>query len=188
MVHRRRAGGIRSRHWHDQRMTGQRPLHVAVVGPGDGATQAEEVLAKDVGRALAGAGAVLLCGGLGGVMAAACAGAAELGGTTVGLLPGPDRAAGNPHLTVALATGLGELRNGLLVRCADVVLAVGGSWGTLSEVALARRTGVPVVAVGGWQVRAPGQEPQPVGVEAGSAAEAVARAMQLAADGSRAEP
>lgn len=161
-------------------MKEKRAVHIAVVGPGDGANPAETALATDVGRGLAEAGAVLLCGGLGGVMAAACAGARERGGITVGLLPGPDRAAGNPHLTVSLPTGLGELRNGLLVRCADVVLAVGGSWGTLSEVALARRTGVPVVSLGGWQVRPPGREPQPVGVEARSADEAVARAMQLA--------
>jgi uncharacterized protein (TIGR00725 family) len=90
----------------------------------------------------------VLTGGLGGVMAAATEGAADAGGLTVALQPGTSR---EPSAaTVVLPTGLGELRNGLLVRCADAVVAVGGSWGTLSEIALARRTGVPVVAIGGW--------------------------------------
>jgi hypothetical protein len=73
----------------------------------------------------------------------------------VGLLPGTDRAAANRWVTVAIPTGLGELRNGLVVRAADAVVAVGGSWGTLSEVALALRTGVPVVALGFWELPAP---------------------------------
>jgi uncharacterized protein (TIGR00725 family) len=86
------------------------------------------------------------------VMGAATSAAASVGGVTVGLLPGSDRAAAHPSLTIALPTGLGELRNALVVRSADAVLAIGGSWGTLSEVALAMRTGVPVVSVGGWSV------------------------------------
>jgi hypothetical protein len=93
----------------------------------------------------------VLTGGLGGVMAAATEGAAAAGGLTVALLPGTDRS-GSPA-TVVIPTGLGELRNGLLVRAADAVIAVGGSWGTLSEIALAMRTGVPVVCLGGWDVR-----------------------------------
>jgi uncharacterized protein (TIGR00725 family) len=129
--------------------------YVAVVGPGDGATSEETELAGQVGRLLADRGVIEVCGGLGGVMAAACAGAAGRGGLTVGLLPGRDRAAGNPHLTVALPTGLGELRNGLVVGAADAVIAVGGSWGTLSEVALAMRTGKPTVVIGGWRVDRP---------------------------------
>jgi uncharacterized protein (TIGR00725 family) len=83
-------------------------------------------------------------------MAAACEGAFEHGGLTVGLLPGRDRIEANPHLSVALPTGMGELRNGLIVRACDAVIAVGGSWGTLSEIALAMRTGKPVVVIGGW--------------------------------------
>jgi uncharacterized protein (TIGR00725 family) len=155
-------------------------VHVGVVGPGDGATPTETGLARDVGRGLAEAGAIVVSGGLGGVMAAVCEGAAAAGGVTVGLLPGSDRSAGNPHLAVALTTGLGELRNGLLVRCSDVVVAVGGSWGTLSEVALARRTGVPVVCLGGWAVSRAGGAPEPVGEQATSAADAVRRALTLA--------
>lgn len=125
--------------------------YLAVVGPGD-ATAEEERDAEVVGRELALAGAVLVCGGLGGVMAAACRGASEAGGTTVGILPGPDRDAANDWVTVAIPTGLGELRNGLVIRAADAVIAVGGAYGTLSEIALALKTGVPVVGVASWEI------------------------------------
>lgn len=119
--------------------------HVGVVGPGDGATGEQEAQARQVGRLLALAGTVVVTGGLGGVMAAAARGCAEADGTSLALLPGTDRtAAGAPH-TLTVPTGLGELRNGLLVRSSDAVVAVGSSWGTLSEVALAVRTGLPVV-------------------------------------------
>jgi uncharacterized protein (TIGR00725 family) len=124
--------------------------YVAVVGPGDGATGEDVVAAYEVGRLLAEAGAIVLTGGLGGVMDAAMDGAAAAGGLTVGLLPGTDRSLSSA--TVAIPTGLGELRNALLVRAADAVIAVGGSWGTLSEIALAMRTGVPIVCLGGWNV------------------------------------
>ena len=126
-------------------------MYVAVVGPGDGASAADVTSAREVGRLLAAAGAIVLTGGLGGVMAAATEGAAEAGGMTVALLPGTDRSVSSA--SIVLPTGLGELRNALLVRAADAVIAVGGSWGTLSEIALARRTDVPVVCVGGWDVR-----------------------------------
>lgn len=127
------------------------PYCIAVIGPGEATTE-EARAAERVGHLLGTAGHTVLTGGLGGVMAAASRGAAAAGGLTVGLLPGSDRAAGNPHLTVSIPTGLGELRNGLLVRAADAVIAVGGSWGTLSEIALAVRTGVPVVVIGGWRL------------------------------------
>lgn len=132
--------------------------YVAVVGPSSASDEQHE-LAERLGAALARRGHVVVCGGGGGVMAAVSRGAAEHGGLVVGLLPGDDRRAGNRHLTVAIPTGLGELRNGLVVRAADVVVAVGGSWGTLSEVALAVRAGVPVVAVGGWRVSDGDDEP-----------------------------
>jgi uncharacterized protein (TIGR00725 family) len=125
--------------------------YVAVVGPGQ-ATRAHEQTAEDVGRLLAERGAILLCGGLGGVMAAACRGAAEASGVTVGLLPGADRAAANQWVTVAIPTGLGELRNGLLVRAADAVIAVGGGYGTLSEVALALKADKPVIGLNTWAI------------------------------------
>ena len=125
--------------------------YVAVVGPSE-SSDAEERTAEAVGRALAVAGAIVVTGGLGGVMAAACRGAAAGGGLTVGLLPGADRGAANPWVTVALPTGLGELRNGLVVRAADAVIAVGGAYGTLSEVALALKAQTPVIGLGTWAI------------------------------------
>ena len=124
---------------------------VAVVGPSK-ADAACLAAAEEAGRLLAEADAVLICGGLGGVMEAACRGATAAGGLTIGLLPGTERAEANAYVTVALATGLGEMRNALLVRCADAVIAIGGSAGALSEIALAKRTGVTVVWMLGWQI------------------------------------
>ncbi len=125
--------------------------YVAVVGPA-ATTAAQEGAAETVGELLARGGAVLVCGGLEGVMAAACRGAASAGGLSVGLLPGSDRAAANRWVGVAIATGMGELRNGLVVRAADAVVAIGGAYGTLSEVALALKTGVSVVAIESWAI------------------------------------
>jgi uncharacterized protein (TIGR00725 family) len=125
------------------------PRYVAVVGTGT-ADAAEAATAEQVGRILAERGCVVVCGGLGGVMEAVARGARGEGGTVVGLLPGTDRGDGNEHLSVAVATGLGEMRNALVVRAADVVIAVGGAYGTLSEIAFALRTGVPVVGIGSW--------------------------------------
>ena len=128
----------------------QRP-YVSVVGPGE-ASERELEVAEAVGRELAARGAVVVCGGLGGVMAAACRGAASAGGLTVGILPGADREAANAWVAVAIPTGLGEMRNALVVRCADAVVAIGGAYGTLSEIALALKTGVPVVGLGTWEI------------------------------------
>lgn len=126
--------------------------YVAVVGPGDPDDPSLLDAARKVGAALAREDAVVVCGGLGGVMEAACQGAKEAGGSTLGLLGGDDRRAANPYVDLAVPTGLGEARNALVVRSADVVVAVGGGWGTLSEVALAMRTGVPVVMLTGWAI------------------------------------
>jgi uncharacterized protein (TIGR00725 family) len=119
---------------------------LAVVGGGT-CTPAEAAWASAVGRLVAARGAVLICGGLGGVMEAAARGAKEGGGLTVGILPGNDPAAANPHIDVAIATGMGEMRNALLVRAAGAVIAIGGGWGTLSEIALARRIATPVIGL-----------------------------------------
>jgi uncharacterized protein (TIGR00725 family) len=105
-----------------------------------------------VGRLLAERGAVLVCGGLGGTMEAACRGAKQAGGTTVGLLPGGSRSDANEFVDVAIPTGLGEARNALVVRAADVVVAVGGGYGTLSEIALALKAGKRVVGLGSWEI------------------------------------
>ncbi|HEX2105557.1 MAG TPA: TIGR00725 family protein [Solirubrobacteraceae bacterium] len=121
------------------------------MGPGD-ASPAELQAAEEVGAGLAAAGAVVVTGGLGGVMEAACRGARSRDGTTLGILPGEDREAANGWVQIAIATGLGELRNGLVVRAADALVAIGGGHGTLSEVALALRIGRPVVGLGTWEV------------------------------------
>jgi uncharacterized protein (TIGR00725 family) len=130
---------------------------VAVVGSGEAAPE-EEAIAEAVGRRLAEAGYDVVCGGLGGVMAAACRGAVGAGGTTVGLLPGLDRSAANPWVKVAIPTGLGEARNTLVVRTADAVIAIGGEYGTLSEIAFALKTGVPVVGIDTWHLSRAGEE------------------------------
>jgi len=125
--------------------------YVAVVGASEASAELAQA-AEAVGRGLAAAGAVVVTGGRGGVMAAASKGAEELRGTTVGILPGYDRGEANEWVSVAIPTGLGELRNGLIIRAADVVIAVGGAYGTLSEVALALRAGVPVIGLRTWEI------------------------------------
>ena len=119
---------------------------VAVIG-GSTCTSEEAEWAGVVGRLLAEREAVLLCGGLGGVMEAAARGAKQARGLTVGILPGNDRADANPFIDVPLATGMGEMRNALIVRAAEAVIAIGGGWGTLSEIALAQRIGTPIVGL-----------------------------------------
>jgi uncharacterized protein (TIGR00725 family) len=125
--------------------------YVAVVGPGEASSQ-ELWLAEEIGAGLASLGAVVVTGGLGGVMEAACRGARSRRGRTLGILPGEDREAANGWVEIAVATGLGELRNGLVVRAADALVAVGGGHGTLSEVAFALKVGRPVIGLGTWAV------------------------------------
>ena len=130
----------------------QHPPYVAVIGPGVTDDADELALADEVGRLLARAGAVVLNGGSTGVMEAASRGAAAEGGTVVGILPGFDRSEANPHVTVALPTGMGEMRNTLIARSADVLIAVGGEFGTLSEIAFALKIGRPVVGLRTWDL------------------------------------
>ena len=127
--------------------------YVAVVGAGGDVVADVLADAEAVGAGLARRGAVLVCGGLGGVMEAACRGARSLGGVTLGILPGSERAAANAWVSIAVATGLGELRNGLVVRCADAVIAIDGEYGTLSEIALALKAGTRVVGLRSWEIR-----------------------------------
>jgi uncharacterized protein (TIGR00725 family) len=148
------------------------PPYVAVVGAGAAVDVGAEVLAaaEAVGVELARRGAVLVCGGLGGVMEAACRGARSAGGTTVGILPGASRADANAWVSVAVATGLGELRNGLVVRSADALVAVGGGHGTLSEIALALKAGKRVVGLGSWEIAGMEQATSPGGAVAAALA------------------
>lgn len=149
------------------------PFRIAVSGGGhcDARIAAQ---AEEVGRWIANAGAILVCGGLGGVMEAAARGAAQAGGTTIGVLPGARANEASRWITIPLATAMGEARNVLVVRFADAVIAIGGEWGTLSEIALAKKVGTPVVLL----------EPTlaaTLGIEiASSPAEAVRTALSLA--------
>jgi len=129
-------------------MTG-RPPQIAVCGESDPATAYADV-AFEVGRLLAQRGARVLCGGMRGVMEAVARGAKQEGGLTIGILPGDDPADANPYIDVPIATGIGFARNAILARAADGLIAIGGGWGTLSELALARRMGRPAVALQSW--------------------------------------
>lgn len=126
--------------------------------PGPGEAKA----AEEVGRRLAEAGAVVVCGGGGGAMEAVCRGAKRAGGTTVGILPGDDRSEANDFVDVAVPTGLAEGRNALVVRAADAVVAVGGAYGTLSEIALALRADIPVIGLGTWELIPPRSGARPI--------------------------
>ncbi len=112
-------------------------------------------MAETVGRVLALGGATLVCGGRGGVMEAACRGARSAGGLTVGILPGDDASAANPFVDVVIATGLGEARNAIVARAARAVVAIGGRYGTLSEIAFALKRGLPVVGINTWELATP---------------------------------
>jgi len=126
-----------------------RRLLVGVVGAGS-IDVTGAALAEEIGRRLAGSGAVLVCGGLGGVMAAACRGAAGAGGETIGLLPGSDAGSANDDVSIALPTGLGHARNVMIAQVSRVLIAVEGEYGTLSEIAIGLKLGKPVVVLGRW--------------------------------------
>jgi uncharacterized protein (TIGR00725 family) len=160
------------REWTEQTM------YIAVVGSAvcepDVAT-----IAEAVGREVAHRGHILVSGGRGGVMEAACRGAHAAGGLTVGILPGSERSAANAYVDVAIATGLGEARNALVVRTVDAVIAIHGEFGTLSEIGLALKMGKPVVGLGTWGLAAPGDRTEPI-VRADTPSQAVDLAVALA--------
>jgi hypothetical protein len=153
-------------------------MFVAVVGAGRCSAHVA-ALAEAVGRELAQRGAVLVCGGLGGVMEAACRGAKGAGGLTVGILPGTSRRDANPYVDLPIVTGMGEARNVLVVQSSQAVIAVSGEYGTLSEIAHALKLGIPVVGLSTWQLAKDGQERQAI-VRAQTAREAVEKALALA--------
>lgn len=154
-------------------------IFIAVIGGSDCSPQEAE-LAEEVGRELARHGAILICGGMGGVMAAACKGASSLGGLTVGILPGNSRQQANPHVQIPIVTGLGEARNVLVVKSAQAVIAISGKYGTLSEIAHALCTGIPVIGLNTWSLS---QNDKPVDsiIPAQNPAEAVNKALSLIA-------
>jgi hypothetical protein len=151
----------------------KRQLVVAVIGAGD-APRAVCQLAFEVGREIARRGAVLINGGLGGVMESAAAGAREEGGHTIGIIPAYDRRTANRHIEFAIATGIGEARNVVIIASADAVIALAGEGGTLAEIGFAKKFGKPIVALDSW--------PEVAGLcRADAPAEAVSLALELAA-------
>ena len=124
---------------------------IAVIGSGDCSIQ-EARMAEDVGKEIARHDAVLVCGGLGGVMEAACKGAFLAAGITIGILPGDSRRSANPYVQIPVVTNLGEARNVIVVKTAQAVIAIGGGYGTLSEIGHALKNNIPVVGLNTWQL------------------------------------
>jgi uncharacterized protein (TIGR00725 family) len=152
--------------------------YISVIGAGE-CTDEEAATAETVGRELARRGAVLVCGGKGGVMEAACKGAKSAGGLTIGILPDLDRAQANPYVDIPIVTGLGSARNSIVVLSGQAVIAIGGAYGTLSEIAFAGLYSRVVVGLGTWKAQLPGSDTLVV-IEASSPAEAVSIAIGAA--------
>jgi uncharacterized protein (TIGR00725 family) len=158
-----------------------RPTQVSVIGKGS-PDELLSPIAEEVGRRLAEAGAVVVCGGLTGVMEAVSRGTSAAGGTVIGIVPSSSLEEANAHCTHVIATGVGHARNLAVVSSGDAVIAVGGEWGTLSEIAFARELGRPVVAIQSWEVSGSGAMSGGPGVEvAADPAAAVELALRLAA-------
>ena len=152
---------------------------IAVIGGGQPSPQ-EAKLAEEVGHELARRGAILVCGGLGGVMEAACKGASSEGGTTIGILPGDNSEAANPYVQIPIVTGLGYARNIAVVKSAQAVIAIGGNYGTLSEISHALQSGIPVVGLNTWSLSRNGQQDKSI-IPVQTTIEAVNKALDLAA-------
>ena len=152
---------------------------IAVIGGGQ-CSKEEAQLAEEVGRELARRGVTLVCGGLGGIMEAACKGASLEGGTTIGILPGDDSKATNPYVQIPIVTGLGYARNIAVVKSAQAVIAIGGSYGTLSEISHALQSGIPVIGLNTWSLSRNNQQDKSI-IPAQSPTEAVDKALDLAA-------
>ena len=136
-------------------------FYVGVIGAG-APLEEDARIAREVGRYVARSGAVLVCGGLGGVMEQACRGAREEGGTTIGVLPTGSRQDANPYVDFSIVTGLGEARNSVVARSSDGLVAVGGSYGTLSEIAFALKLCKPVAAINSWKLQRGDGKPVPL--------------------------
>ena len=150
-------------------------LFIAVIG-GNQVSEEEAKLAEKVGREVAKRGVVLVCGGLGGAMEAACKGAASMKGITVGILPGDDRRTANPYVQIPIVTGMGYARNAIVVKSAQAVIAIDGSYGTLSEIAYALQSGIPVVGLNTWSISLRGEMDKSI-IQAGDPVEAVEKAI-----------
>ena len=151
---------------------------IAVIGGGQPSAR-EAKLAEEVGRELARQGAILVCGGLGGVMEASCKGAQSEGGITIGILPGESRQAANPSVQIPIVTGMGHARNLAVVKSAQAVIAIGGSYGTLSEIGHALQSGIPVIGLNTWSLSKNGKQDNSI-IPAQNPTEAVNKALNLA--------
>ncbi|MFC1901275.1 TIGR00725 family protein, partial [Chloroflexota bacterium] len=129
----------------------ERKIIIAVIGANDPSVE-DAKLAEEVGKEIARRGAALVCGGMAGVMEAACRGASSEGGLTIGILPGENTLAANPYVQVPIATGIGYARNAAVVKSARAVIAVGGKYGTLSEIAYALQSNIPVIGLNTWEI------------------------------------
>ena len=150
---------------------------IAVIGGGQ-CSKKEAKLAEEVGRELARRGAILVCGGLGGIMKAAFKGASSEGGTTIGILPGDNSRAANPYVQIPVVTGLGEARNVIVVKSVQAVIAIGGSYGTLSEISHALKNGIPVIGLNTWSLSRNNLKDKSI-IPAQSPIEAVDKALDL---------
>ena len=151
---------------------------IAVIG-GSECSEETARLAEEVGRELARRGAILVCGGLGGVMAAACQGASAEGGMTIGILPGENRQAANPYVQIPIVTGTGYARNVAVVKSAQAVIAIDGSYGTLSEIGHALQSNIPVIGLNTWLLSQNNQQDNSI-IPAQNPVEAVNKALSLA--------
>ena len=156
-------------------MSDKKKRFIAVIGGGQCSAEEAE-LAEAVGRQLARRGAILVCGGLGGVMEAACKGASAEGGVTIGILPGDNYQAANPYVQIPIVTGIGYARNIAVVKSARAVIAIGGSYGTLSEISHALQSGIPVIGLNTWSLSRNGQLDNSI-IPAQNPAEAVDKAL-----------
>lgn len=151
---------------------------ISVIGESEFSDPRHESLAEETGRLIARAGYILVCGGLSGVMEAACRGAKSAGGQTIGILPGTDPAEANPFVDLAIPTGMGQGRNAIIALTSHVVIAIGGGFGTLAEIGHALRLGRPVIGVRTWEVsRAGRRAPITVAETPQQALEEVARVL-----------
>ena len=153
---------------------------IAVIG-GSQCSKEEAKTAEEIGRQLARQGAILVCGGLSGVMEAACKGASSEGGLTIGILPGENRQAANPYVQIPIVTGIGYARNITVAKSAQAVIAVGGSYGTLSEISYALQSGIPVIGLNTWSLSRNSKQDNSI-IPAQNATEAVDKALDLATD------
>jgi uncharacterized protein (TIGR00725 family) len=153
---------------------------IALIGNSKASAQ-EIKLAEEIGREIAKNGAILVCGGLGGVMEAACRGAVSEGGLTVGILPGAERGDANEYVKIPIVTTIGFARNIIVVKSAQAVIAVGGEYGTLTEIGYALKSGLPVIGLGTWNLSNKDKTEDAI-IRADNAADAVAIALEMISD------